>query len=256
MSFFRRTYDMSEVEYLHAMGFLGPDVSLAHGIWLDAADIETLAMTGVTVVHCPSSNLRLGSGVMPLAALVAAGVPVAVGTDSMTLNEDYNLFGEIRLAGGLLAVAGNDGVAEHRMKPAFALGMALTAGSRAAFRPERLGVIEPGAKADLILLDRTMLEHPFSADLPDRLRDLVYYRANPSQVRAVIVGGQLVADQGRFPGVDIDGLAERIASFAVTGSRHRAASRPSAKRVVRRQVRAYIDEMAEGPTTRGPGSGS
>ena len=85
-------------EYLAEIGFLGPSVSCGHGVWYSNHDIELLVAKGVATVHNPSSNLRLASGIAPVAAYLEAGMTVALGTDGQGLTERSNFLDEMRLA--------------------------------------------------------------------------------------------------------------------------------------------------------------
>ena len=97
-AYFLRTYGKSAVEWLDELGFLSPQVSLAHGVWLSEHDIGLVARRGSAVVHNPSSNLRLKSGIAPLAFLHRAGIQLALGLDSSTLNDDMDMLQEMRLS--------------------------------------------------------------------------------------------------------------------------------------------------------------
>ena len=85
------TWGRTPVEHLNALGFLGPEVSCAHCVWLTEQDIDIMAQTGATVCHNPSSNLRLKNGIAPVNALLAQGVNVALGTDSTSINDDDDM---------------------------------------------------------------------------------------------------------------------------------------------------------------------
>src|SRR5260370_22767041 len=88
----------SVVDWLDRLGFLGPAASFAHGVWLRPAEMSLLAERGATVVHNPGSNLRVRNGIAPVMAMREAGVPVALGTDDMTTNDNHDLHAEARPA--------------------------------------------------------------------------------------------------------------------------------------------------------------
>ena len=96
-----RTWSKTPVAHLDELGFLGPEVSCAHSVWLTDADIELLARTNTTVCHNASSNLRLKNGVAPVNAMVSGGVNVAIGTDSTSINDDDDMLQEMRLVSKL-----------------------------------------------------------------------------------------------------------------------------------------------------------
>ena len=242
-AYFQSRYGMSEVAYLHRLGMLGPDVSLAHCIWLLPGDAEILAGMGVKVVHCPGSNLRLGSGIMRLDELLATGVDVALGTDSFTLSDDQDLFGEMRLAAYLSRATSRAPTGWGEIGARKGLEMATSAGASAVPRTEPVGSIRPGWKADLVLLDRCQLEGPHTVGLPERLPELIFSRATRAHVRTTIVGGRVVMLEGTFPGIDLEGLAERVSTAAL-------AARPDSPRLatlraLRRHVAAYLRELGE-----------
>ena len=96
--FCREQFGCTPVEYVESLGWLGPDVWLAHGVHLDDADIATMAATGTGVAHCPSSNARLGAGICRIRDLRDAGVPVGLGVDGAASNEAASLVEELRHA--------------------------------------------------------------------------------------------------------------------------------------------------------------
>ena len=187
---FRRQHGRGLVEALDAAGFLGPRLVAAHGIWLDDDDVRTLGERGVTIVHCPSSNMKLGSGwsgagarALPYTALRRAGVRVALGTDGAAANNSLDMFESMKLA-ALLQKHTTGDPAVLSAHEAFA--MATEAGADAL--RINAGRIQPGCRADLVLID---LDRPYLAPGHDLVADLVY-AGRPDCVDTVIVDGRVV----------------------------------------------------------------
>jgi cytosine/adenosine deaminase-related metal-dependent hydrolase len=179
----RQRYGCGPVEYLDRLGWLGADVWLAHGVHLDAAAIARLAATGTGVAHCPSSNARLGAGIAPVRALLAAGVPVGLGVDGAASQEASRLVEELRQAtyaarthGGPRAMAVRD-----------ALAIATIGGARCLGRADEIGSLEVGKLADLALWRVDGLGH---AGIADPVAALVLGSAPPLELLAV--GGDVV----------------------------------------------------------------
>ncbi len=176
------------VPYLEGLGLLGPKTLLAHGVALDAADIARLAASGTSVVHCPKSNMKLASGVAPVAALRAAGVTVGLGTDGAASNNALNLFSEMNVAALLQKVASGDPTA---LRAGEALDMATRDGADALGWPE-LGRLTVGGPADLCALD---LARPQLAPAFDPVSDAVY-AASGGEVILTMVAGEILYRDG------------------------------------------------------------
>ena len=165
------------VARLARAGLLTAASSFAHGVWLDEAQISQLAAAGPVIVHCPGSNRRLAGGCCPVRRLLAAGVPVALGLDSHGATTPPDAFAEMRLA---LRVAEQAG---QPLTTAQVLTMATSGGARALGRPD-LGMLRPGAAADLVAL-----RLPAAVTAADPVAKLVA-AAGPEQVSATWVAGQ------------------------------------------------------------------
>jgi cytosine/adenosine deaminase-related metal-dependent hydrolase len=218
----RVAYGKSLVERLRDLGVLSPRVTLGHVVWVTPADIEILAATGAMVCHNPVSNLKLGSGIAPVGRLLAAGVPVALGTDGVMSNDGLNMFETMKLA----ALLGKVRVPapERWLGARQALRMATAGGARSA-RLEGVGAIAVGARADLVLLD---LRRAAFAPRNDLLQQTVYAE-NGSSVDTVIVDGRVVVEGGRLTTVDEAAVAAEVTRDAAdfharnAGGRGRAA---------------------------------
>jgi 5-methylthioadenosine/S-adenosylhomocysteine deaminase len=194
---FRREHGRGLVETLDAIGFLGPRLVAAHGIWLDEADARTLGARGVSVSHCPASNMKLGSGwspagvrALPYRTLRAAGVRVSLGTDGAAANNNLDMFQAMKLAALMQKHATGDAT---NLPAAEAFAMATVEG--AAALGINAGLVEPGKLADLLILD---LDRPYLWPGHDLIADLVY-AAKADCVDTVIVDGRVVLRGGRRP---------------------------------------------------------
>lgn len=198
----------SFVAELDARGFLGPRSTLVHAVWLSDRDIELLAGTGTTMIHCLCSNLRLGDGVARLSELRDAGVRIALGTDGRGCDETLDMVELMKTTATVHKVRGEP--LERWPTATQVFRMATEAASLCTGHGERLGRLEPGARGDLVLLDRRSLTF---TPLNDPLRQLVYGVAS-RDVRAVVVAGRVVVRDGQVPGVDLDSLRERAERYA------------------------------------------
>ncbi len=138
----------SNVRYLHDAGFSGPDVVLAHVIQTDGEDRSLLARSGTTVAHCPSSNLKLSSGICPVADYLARGIRVTLGADGAPCNDRLDAFAEMRLAAQISRI-----VPGGRPLSAFEAVRMATADGAAALGLSGVGTLETGKRADFVLLD-------------------------------------------------------------------------------------------------------
>jgi 5-methylthioadenosine/S-adenosylhomocysteine deaminase len=186
----------SFVEVLDSQGVLGPEATLVHTVWLNDRDIELIARSGASSVHCLVSNLRLGDGIARIPAMRRAGVRIALGTDGRGCDETLDLLELARMSALVHKVRGGD----HRdwITAAASFSMLTREASACTGHGERLGRVQPGAHGDLIMLDSQ--SHAFTP-LNDPVRQLIY-GSGPREIRAVIVAGELVVRDGRLTRVD------------------------------------------------------
>jgi 5-methylthioadenosine/S-adenosylhomocysteine deaminase len=181
----RAKHGATPVAYLERAGFLGPDVVGAHCVWVDQADIATLAHFNVGCIHNPSSNMKTAAGVMPVPEMLAAGEPIGLATDGAASNNNQDLFEEMDLAAKLQKVARMD----PRVLPAKqVVEMATINGARALHLEKIIGSLETGKKADLILVDTGA---PHATPMYDVYSELVY-ALKASDVRTVVIAGKIV----------------------------------------------------------------
>jgi cytosine/adenosine deaminase-related metal-dependent hydrolase len=183
-------------DYAESLGWTGPDVWHAHCVQLDAREIALFASTRTGVAHCPCSNCRLGSGIAPLAAMVAAGVPVGLGVDGSASNDSGHLLAEARQAMLLQRVVGGAGAFDPRK----ALWIATRGGAELLGRHD-CGSLEVGKRADFAVWD---VSGPSSLGAWDKVAGLLL--APPPQVRDLFVEGRAVVRDGRLVQADQDAI--------------------------------------------------
>lgn len=187
---------------LRELGLVNRSLLAVHAVHLDDAEIELMAETGVAVAHCPRSNLKLASGVAPVAALRRAGVTVAVGTDSPASNNVLDMLKELETAALVAKVAADDAAA---LTAADALAMATIDSARALGIAESAGSITPGKWADLITIDLTT---PNSQPVYDPISQVVY-TAGSEQVADVWTAGRQRVERGELLDVDAASILSR-----------------------------------------------
>jgi 5-methylthioadenosine/S-adenosylhomocysteine deaminase len=185
----RARHGESPLARLHRLGATGPSFIAIHGVHFDAADLDLLATHGGHVVHCPASNMKLASGVAPVAALLARGIDVALGTDGAASNNRLDLFGEMRLATLLAKVTTGDPSALPAMDM---LSCATLGGARALGQESRLGSLVPGKEADVVAVDLGRLE---ATPCYDPVSHLVHVSGREAVTDVWVGGERIVADR-------------------------------------------------------------
>ncbi len=195
-------HGLTPAAYFERCGVLDVPVTAAHCVWVTPEDIEILKRHGATAVHCPSSNMKLGSGVAPVTAMLEAGLSVALGTDGAASNNNLNILEELHLAALLQKGANRDPQALPARK---ALYMATRAGALSQGRPDT-GLLEEGMRADLILLD---MDKPHLRPCHDPLAAAVY-SAQASDVCLTMADGEILYENGRHAKIDLPGLYKEL----------------------------------------------
>ena len=191
------------VDLLDDLGWIAPDVWVAHGIHFDAAEIRRLGSAGIGVAHCPSSNARLGAGMCRVVELEAAGASVGLGVDGASSNEVAGLQPELRQA---LYTARQRALRADVFMPPDALRLATEGGARCLGRDD-LGRLEPGLLADVVVWP--------GDDLADVADPLAGFILGPDRLsRHVFVGGEPVVRDGELLGADLDALRKDVADRA------------------------------------------
>jgi len=187
---------MRPLARLKQLGLVGPQLIAVHAVHLDEDEIALLATHGASVAHCPSSNLKLGSGIAPVAKMLAAGINVGLGTDGAASNNRLDMFGEMRLAALLAKGASGDAEA---MPAHAALHAATLGGARALGLDGKIGSLLPGKAADMTAIG---LGKPELLPMYDPVSHLVY-TAGREHVTDVWVAGQRVVNTLQLPRLDV-----------------------------------------------------
>jgi 5-methylthioadenosine/S-adenosylhomocysteine deaminase len=190
----REMYGCENVEAFQKLGLAGPKLVLAHCVHLNEKEEGILAATGTHVSHCPSSNLKLASGVARIPELIAKGISVSIGADGAPCNNNLDMFQEMRLA----SLLQKPRLGPTAMKARETFEMATINGARALGLESEVGSLEKGKKADFALLDLSTVET--SIEISEKNPELVYsalvYSAGPANVRETWVDGQSVYREG------------------------------------------------------------
>ncbi|MFO7548547.1 MAG: 8-oxoguanine deaminase [Acidimicrobiia bacterium] len=197
-------FGLAPLDYAESVGWLGPDVWFAHGVWIDRSGVDRMARTGTGVAHCPSSNMRLASGIAPVAGYLAAGVRVGLGVDGSASNDGGHLLGEARQAMLLarLAAAPSQDRDQGELMPArHALEMA-TLGGAAVLGREDVGCLEPGRAADFFAVRLDRVEYAGASHDPVAALLL----CAPVHVDETWVHGRAVVHRGEVVVLDVEQL--------------------------------------------------
>ena len=182
------------VEYLDTVGLAAPHVALAHCVHLNDAELDILARTGTHVLHCPSSNMKLGSGIARITEMLERRISVSLGADGAPCNNRLDMFTEMRAAALLQKVKhGANALSASRV-----LRMATIDGARALGLDGEVGSLETGKRADITIVD---LDRLHLTPRPDIISTVVY-AAEAADVRTVIIDGQIVLEEGKLTTLD------------------------------------------------------
>ncbi|MBI3149829.1 MAG: TRZ/ATZ family hydrolase [Betaproteobacteria bacterium] len=201
-----KQYGRRPLARLIERGALGPGFQAIHGVYLETAEIAELRDRGGHVVHCPSSNLKLASGIAPVASIIAAGLNLALGTDGAASNNRLDLFEEMRLAALLAKASSGDAAA---MPAARALYCATLGGARALGWDTEIGSLEPGKAADLIAVDFAQIELSPCFEPTSQL----VYAAGRNEVTDVWVAGERLLEQRQLKRLHHDELLARARTW-------------------------------------------
>ncbi len=204
----RRRTGTTAVRFLYDRGFLGPHLTLGHGVWLTEDDIELVAATGTMICHNASSNLRLRSGVAPVNHFLERDVNVGIGLDEAGVNDDRDMLQEMRMVLRLHRVPGMEDVVPTSPQ---VLQMATESGAKTTGFADQIGILAPGRAADLVVMDWRQMAYPY-LESGTSIVDAVVHRAKTSGIQMVMVAGETVLRDGQFTRVDKAQVLEELAA--------------------------------------------
>lgn len=244
----RRRSGGTAFEHLGRFGLHNSRLTLGHGVWLNEADIDKIAETGVCICHNCSSNFRLRSGIAPLNRFEARGVNTAIGLDEAGINDDRDMLQEMRLVLRAHRIPGQED--EDVPGVGQVLRMATVGGAKTTPWRDSLGTIEVGKGADLSLIDHKSVVYPYlDPEMP--LLDAVIQRAKSSAVTFVMCDGEPIYEHGRFTRVDRDAAFAELHHQLQAALSDEEVERRKLSRALLPHVRAfyrnYMDPAAHEP---------
>jgi 5-methylthioadenosine/S-adenosylhomocysteine deaminase len=213
-----RRYGQTPVGYLNDLGLLGPDVLGAHLIWLSDEDVQIIKDTGITVSYNPECHMKLALGISPVVKMLAAGIPVSLGTDSPAVNDNMDLFEAARVGAFLQKHSDPTAVPAYQ-----ALEMATSGGASALGMADEIGSLEVGKKADVILVDLTGAH---LRPVNNIVNNLVYSASAASDVKTVIIDGQIVVEDRELLSCDEAAVLAEAEEFAFRRFEQAGLTRP------------------------------
>jgi len=198
----REKQGRDEIDYFSDLGLLDRDLRIAHGVWLRPRHLPRLAGRRFSVVHCPSANLKLGSGLAPVVRLRRAGIPVGIGADGAACNNRLDGWAELRLAAQLASLRSGPG----SLSGLEALRLATSEGARVLGLEDEIGSLEVGKRADIVVLRTDLAELAGAAAVDPH--DRVAFGASPAAVRHVTVDGELLVEDGQLTRLDLQAVLE------------------------------------------------
>jgi len=200
-------YQQTPIQLLASYDLLDERTLLAHCVVLEDEEIELLAETSTHVVHCPESNLKLGSGIAPVALMLEKGINVCIGTDGAASNNDLDIIGELKTA-ALLQKGSNQN--PELLNTIQVLEMGTINGAKAYQLEKILGSLEEGKKADLVIMD---FDKPHLTPVYDPAANLIY-SSGKSDVETVFINGKLQLENGQLTVIDEEQIMAEVRSIS------------------------------------------
>ncbi|MDA0997833.1 MAG: amidohydrolase family protein, partial [Proteobacteria bacterium] len=237
-AFARRRSGGSPIRHLERVGLLNERLTLGHGVWTTEEDLDAIAAVDTRICHNCSSNMRLKSGTAPLNAMLERGIKVAIGIDEAGVNDDRDMFQELRQ---VLHSHRPPGFAEPAPSAAQVFRMATEHGALTTGFGECIGRLETGRAADMVLLRKSQITEPY-IDPEVSILEAIVFRAKSAGVDTVLVAGEAILKDGRFTRVDetavLHELTERLAG-------PRTADEDRRRRMARRAL-PYVEKFYAG----------
>lgn len=202
----KEKHGKSPVKYLDELGLFENKTIAAHGVWLDDDDIDILFKKKVAIGHCPISNMKLASGIMPLTKVLKKDITVGLATDSAASNNTLDLFSEMRISALIHKVTGND---PSLAKASEIINMATMGGAKALGLEEKIGSLEVGKSADMITIN---LDRPHLSPIYDVYSHLVYCTCQ-NDVDNVIINGKVVMKNGETKTLEESNILKKISKY-------------------------------------------
>lgn len=194
----RKRCGMDNIEFFHHLDVLHSNTCLAHCIWLNDRETALMKERDAKVLHCPSSNMKLGSGIARIPALRAQGITVSLGADGAPCNNTLDMFAEMRLA----ALMQKPAYGPTAMNAQSVFEMATLGGAATLGLSGEIGSIAPGKKADIVLLDVQRVWNPYLPVTDDELYSSIVYSCSPENVHSVMVDGRWVVREYEHLGLN------------------------------------------------------
>ena len=201
-------WDKTPLQHLNDVGFLGPELVCGHSVWVTDEDLDLMRETGTNICHNASSNLRLQSGIAPIRKALQKGIRIGLGIDEATLNDNKDMFEEMRLVLRLQYVPGTVDISPT---PYDVFQMGTEHGAYCAWFGDKVGTLDPGKRADLVLLNLRNIEYPYIDPVVSLIEALVY-RGRAQDVDTVMIDGDVVMRDGKLTHVDKESLLKELNS--------------------------------------------
>lgn len=199
-------WNKSPLQHMNDLGFLGPEVVCGHSTWVTDEDLDTMRETGTNICHNASSNLRLQSGIAPITKALQKGIKIGLGIDEATVNDNKDMLEEMRLA---LQLQYTPGMVDISPTSYDVFQMGTENGAYCAWFGDKVGTLDPGKRADLVLLNLSNTEYPF-IDPEVSLIDALVYRGRSRDVDTVMIDGDVVMRDGKLTHVDKESLIKEL----------------------------------------------